>query len=133
MRSGRRRWGMATALFVPTAIAMIVLAVLQYRWSNQVSSATSIRLADSLQMSMTNWYLNLLRDLSDVRAALQIESVTVGTHELDDQVRRFQEWRSSAPYPDLVSELYVLPVGGGTLPVLALHPARRHFEPMPRP
>src|SRR5580658_7350293 len=127
MRVALRRWGLATGLFVPTAIAMIILAVVQYRWSNQVSSATSIRLADSLQMSMTNWYLNLLRDLSDVRAALQVEAVTVGTRELDEQARRFQEWRSSAPYPDLVPGLYVLPVGSGTLPVLTLDPSMRRF------
>src|SRR5271163_218865 len=122
MRIALRRWGIVTAFFVPTAIAMIVLAVLQYRWSNQVSGATSIRLADSLQMSMTNWYLNLLRDLSDVRTALQVDSVTVGTRELDEQARRFQEWRASAPYPDLVAGVYLLPGRSGTLPVLTLDP-----------
>jgi signal transduction histidine kinase len=133
MRIALRRWGTATAFFVPTAIAMIVLAVLQYRWSNQVSGATSIRLADSLQMSMTNWYLNLLRDLSDVRTALQVESVTVGPRELDEQARRFQEWRSSAPYPNLVAGLYVLPEGSGTVPVLTLDPSGRQFEAIQRP
>ena len=46
------------AMAIPAAIVIIVLAVLQYRWSNQVSEATSIRLADSLQMSMINWHLD---------------------------------------------------------------------------
>ncbi len=43
-------------------LVVIVLGLLQYRWSNQVSEATtSIRLADSLQMSMINWHLDFFR------------------------------------------------------------------------
>ena len=105
MRLPLRERALATALIVPTAIVVIVLAVLQYRWSNQVSSATSVRLADSLQMSMVNWRLNLLRDLSDICVALQMDSNNIDHPELDQQARRFKQWQDSAPYPDLVSRL----------------------------
>jgi len=77
MRVALRERGLATALIVPTAIVLIVLGVLQYRWSNQVRSATSMRLADSLQMSMMNWHLNLFRDLSEICAKLRIDSAAV--------------------------------------------------------
>jgi len=47
-----------TGMIILAVVVVIVLGVLQYRWSNQVSEATSIRLADSLQMSMINWHLD---------------------------------------------------------------------------
>ena len=57
---------LSAVVVVPTAIIVIVLAYLQYSWSNQVSEATSLRLADSLQMSMINWHLDLFRDFSQI-------------------------------------------------------------------
>ena len=54
-------------------IVVIVLGVLQYRWSNQVSEATSIRLADSLQMSMINWHLDFFRVFSEVCVTLRVD------------------------------------------------------------
>ena len=73
MKIALRERALATTLIVPTALVVIVLAVLQYRWSNQVSNATSVRLADSLQMSMINWHLNFFRDLSDICAAMRMD------------------------------------------------------------
>ena len=61
------------AFVVPAAavlLVLLILAALLYRWSNQISEATTVRLADSLQMSMTNWRLNLYRDVSDVERYL---------------------------------------------------------------
>ena len=51
-RLRERAW--ATILVIATAAVVSVLAVLQYRWSNQVSEATAVRLADSLE---PNWML----------------------------------------------------------------------------
>jgi hypothetical protein len=93
-------------LVIPTAIVVLVLAGLLYRWSNQVSESTSVRLADSLQMSMTNWHLNLYRDLSDVAGALRVDSENSGN--LDIYARRFKEWKSSAQYRDVATDLYVM-------------------------
>ena len=56
----------STVIIILAVIVVIVLGVLQYRWSNQVSEATSIRLADSLQMSMINWHLDFFRVFSEV-------------------------------------------------------------------
>ena len=60
----------SAAVVIPIAIIVVVLAFLQYNWSNQVSEATSLRLADSLQMSMINWHLDLFRDFSQICLAL---------------------------------------------------------------
>jgi signal transduction histidine kinase len=120
---------LATVLVVPTAIAVIMLAVVQYRWSEEVRSATSIRLADSLQMSMMSWHLNLFRDLSDVCLRLRLDSDMVAGHELEQTVRRFQEQQVSAEYPDLVSELNLVSSDAG-LPILRWNPMTHRFEPV---
>src|SRR5580692_9539461 len=62
-----------TVMVVLATIVVIVLGALQYRWSNQVSEATSIRLADSLQMSMINWHLDFFRDFSEICVAMRVE------------------------------------------------------------
>jgi signal transduction histidine kinase len=102
-------------LVIPTAIVAVILGVLLYRWSNQVSEATSVRLADSLQMSMANWHLNLYRDLSDVAGALRVDSENSSNLVL--YARRFREWRSTAQYRDVVSNLFVLKSGDESPPL----------------
>ena len=118
---------LATLLVVPTAIAVVMLAIVQYRWSEEVRSATSVRLADSLQMSMMSWHLNLFRDLSDVCLRIRLDSDTIGGRELEQTVRRFQELQASAEYPDVVSALTLVSSDAG-LPGLRWNPATHKFE-----
>jgi signal transduction histidine kinase len=93
-------------LVIPTVVVVLVIGGLLYRWSNQVSESTSVRLADSLQMSMANWHLNLYRDFSDIAGALRVDSESSGNLEL--YARRFAEWSQTTPYRELVAGLYVL-------------------------
>src|SRR6185436_11788215 len=95
----------STGLIISSALVVVVLAMLLYWWSNQVSEMTTVRLADSLQMSMVNWHLNLFRDLSDVSEALRGDFN--GSDESDHYAQRFKEWKSSARYPNLVADLYI--------------------------
>ncbi len=119
-----------TGMILLAAIVVIVLGVLQYRWSNQVSEATSIRLADSLQMSMINWHLDLFRDFSEICIALRVEPDGGAQDDWNQYVRRFDEWKKATAHPDIVSGLYVLrfdePAGTKTL---RLDPSSQHFEP----
>ena len=96
-------------LVAPTVIVVLLLAGLLYRWSNQVSESTSVRLADSLQMSMANWHLNFYRDLSDVAGALRVDAENNGNLPLYG--RRFREWESTTQYRSVVSNLYVVTTG----------------------
>ena len=109
---------LAMVLVVPTALAVIMLAIVQYRWSEEVRSATSVRLADSLQMSMMSWHLNLFRDLSDICLRMRLDSNHLGGQELEQTVRRFQEQQASADYRDVVSGINLVAVR----PAIA-HPA----------
>src|SRR5207248_1642611 len=51
---------------VITTVVIVAFGVTQYRWSQEVTEAASVRLADTLQMSMVNWQIDLLRTFTDV-------------------------------------------------------------------
>src|ERR1700744_4741406 len=103
---------LSAAVVIPTAIVVVVLAVLQYSWSNQVSEATSMRLADSLQMSMVNWHMDLFREFSQI--CLTLGSDPEGELDSDPNqiVRPYQEWRAEAAHPDLISNIYISKLKG---------------------
>ena len=98
----------STTVVIPSAIIVIALAVLQYRWSTRVSEATAVRLADSLQMSMMNWQKDFFRYFSEIGLALRIDPVEDTPGDVSHYVRRFAEWRAVAKYPKLVSNVYLL-------------------------
>lgn len=98
-----RAW--SAILIVPTIIVVLALAGLLYRWSNQMSETTTVRLADSLQMSMVNWHLNLFRDISDIGLVLRDAG---NSDDMNTYEHRVMLWRATAPYPDLIARLYIL-------------------------
>jgi signal transduction histidine kinase len=120
----------STIIIILAVIVVIVLGVLQYRWSNQVSEATSIRLADSLEMSMINWHLDFFRAFSEVCVALRVDPNSSEQEDWDQYARRFEDWKKTTANPNLVEALYVLrfdePSGAEAL---ALAPSGDRFEP----
>src|ERR1700730_5997205 len=129
------RWrASSTAVVIPAVIIVIVLAALKYRWSDQISEATSIRLADSLEMSMINWHLDLFRDFSEICLTMRIDPEAGGRGGQEQYMRRFAEWKAGAAYPDLVSELYLLSSDeAARTRVLRLERSTQRFEADPEP
>jgi signal transduction histidine kinase len=118
-----------TGMIILAVVVVIVLGLLQYRWSNQVSEATSIRLADSLQMSMINWHLDFFRDFSEICIAMRVDPETGAPGDWNQYARRFDDWKKSTAHPDLVSGLYVLKFDGAPGPkTLRLDPSSQRFE-----
>src|ERR1700690_1693747 len=96
------------AMVILAAVVVIALAALQYSWSNQISEASSTRLADSLQMSMINWHLDLFRDLSEICIAGRDAPEVDAKADWNQYARRFTEWKKTAARPELVSNMYIL-------------------------
>jgi signal transduction histidine kinase len=120
-----------TGMVILATIVVLVLAALQYRWSNQVSEATSIRLADSLQMSLINWHLDFFRDFSEICIAMHADPEAGAQDDLTQYARRFSEWKKSTAHPDLVSSVYVMGFEEGHgIEGLRLNPATQRFEPV---
>ncbi len=120
----------STVIIILAVVVVIVLGVLQYRWSNQVSEATSIRLADSLQMSMINWHLDFFRVFSEICVALRVDPDSSTPADWDQYARRFADWKKTTANPNLVSGLYILRLAESPdAQVLRLSPASQRFEP----
>jgi signal transduction histidine kinase len=120
----------STVIIILAVIVVIVLGVLQYRWSNQVSEATSIRLADSLQMSMINWHLDFFRVFSEVCVALRVDPDSSTQEDWDQYARRYADWKKTAANPNLVAGLYILRPGEApSAQVFRLASSGQRFEP----
>ena len=119
----------STVIIVLAVGVVIVLGLLQYRWSNQVSEATSIRLADSLQMSMINWHLDFFRAFSEVCVALRVDPDSSTLDDWDQYARRFEDWKKTTANPNLVAGIYVWRPGeAGGEDLLALASSTGQFE-----
>ncbi len=124
-----REHSVSTVVIIPSALIVIALGVLQYRWSSRISEATAIRLADSLQMSMINWQKDFFRYFSEVGLALRIDPIDDQSGNISQYIRRFAEWRAAAKYPKMVSNFYVLkPDSAVRPPALRLNTQTRQFE-----
>jgi signal transduction histidine kinase len=120
----------SAVIILLAVIVVIALGVLQYRWSNQVSEATSIRLADSLQMSMINWHLDFFRVFSEVCAALRVEPDSNTKDDWDQYARRYADWKKTTANPNLVAGLYILQLDEAhAVRVLRLAASGQRFEP----
>ena len=91
------------AAVVVTTVVVIMLAALQYRWSTEVSEATGVRLADTLQLSMINWHLDFLRNFAEVCLTMRVDPEQGAIGDLTSVRRRVAEWKAVARYPDLVA------------------------------
>jgi signal transduction histidine kinase len=120
----------STVIIILAVIVVIVLGVVQYRWSNQVSEATSIRLADSLQMSMINWHLDFFRVFSEVCVALRVDPESTTAEDWDQYARRYVDWKKTTANPNLVAGLYIFRFDEAPASqVLRLTPSGQRFEP----
>src|ERR1700690_2232917 len=118
------------AMVILAAVVVIALAALQYSWSNQISEATSTRLADSLQMSMINWHLDFFRDFSEICIALRADPGADAREEWDQYARRFADWKKTTAHPELISSLSVVRRRENSgPPALLLDPATQKFKP----
>jgi len=123
-----------TGMIILAVVVVIVLGVLQYRWSNQVSEATSIRLADSLEMSMVNWHLDFFRDFSEICIAMRVDPEAGPQGDWNQYARRFDDWKKSTAHPNLVSGLYILKLDEAPgLKTLRLDSSSQRFESSDEP
>ena len=97
-----------------TTVVLIAFAVLQYRSSREITEATGVRLADTLQMSLVNWHVDFERNFTDITRALDLHAP--GDASAEALAAGLADWRRSARYPGLVSGLFVHEAGTADQP-----------------
>lgn len=87
-------------------VVLVILAVLQYKWSGQVSAANKAQLQTNLQASLFGFRMDLTRELSAV--ALEVRSAM---DEAGGDPQKFasklRHWQQTAAHPGLVASVYL--------------------------
>ena len=120
-------------LAVPALAAVLAgLAVLQYRWSGQVSEATRAQMQSNLHISLMGFRQDFARELGSV--AVEIRTVVDGSSTIKpaELKEQFHHWQQTAAHPNLVSHIYLWQDPEHQQP-LRFDPASDQFERVPWP
>jgi signal transduction histidine kinase len=111
------------------AAVLVLLAVLQYRWSLEISRADRTRIETSLNTSVAQFRQEFYRELSQVSTAFHSDPAADPGDLLQTYADRYEEWSRTATHPDLVSNLFIWRDGK----LLMLRPADGSFAPVDWP
>ena len=109
------------------AAVLAILAVLQYKWSGQVSTATMTQIQTNLETSLLGFRQDVARELAS--ACLEIKAPLDASPEVNPpQIKeQFRHWQQTAAHPNLVQHVYVWEDPAHQQP-LQFDPARDQFE-----
>src|SRR5690242_11908784 len=86
---------------------LVILGVLQYRWSNQVSEANEAQIGANLRSLMMDWHFDLFRDFSSIAVALQVGPDSGARDDWRDYLGRYMEWQNTALNPEIVQSVFI--------------------------
>ena len=119
---------------------LIIVGVLQYRWTKQLSVASEARLGTPLQPLMIGWHLDFYGELSAICVALQVGPDSGARDNWDDYLHRYVNWSHAPVNPASVENIYANPgvvkniyvwqtAGKPTSRLLRLNPDAAKIEP----
>ncbi|HEY3627777.1 MAG TPA: HAMP domain-containing sensor histidine kinase, partial [Terracidiphilus sp.] len=91
-------------------------AVLQYRWTNEASSADEMRIGAELESLMMKWHSDVYGEFAAICTAIQVGPDSGARDTWEDYFARYLEWNYALPHeslpyiyrnPDLVGEVYI--------------------------
>jgi len=91
------------------ASLLIMVAVLQYRWTKQLSAAAEARIGSTLQPLMIGWHLDFYGELSAICVTLQVGPDSGARENWNDYLRRYADWNHSAMNRETVENIYANP------------------------
>src|SRR3954463_8122077 len=96
-------------ILVATLVALLgLLATLQYRWLGQVSRGERERMQASLRAGATRFSQDFNREITRAFLNFQLEKANPTDKAGAACTERYDNWMRSAPYPRLLSELYMV-------------------------
>ncbi|REJ78868.1 MAG: sensor histidine kinase [Acidobacteria bacterium] len=85
---------------------LTVLAALQYRWLGQISDAESVRLKSRLVDDTRRFSEDFNREIQMAYFGFQASSDVFKPGEKNEFAKRYEFWRQSTAYPELINEIY---------------------------
>jgi two-component system sensor histidine kinase SenX3 len=92
-----------------TAILLVVLAVLQYKWAKQLRAATELQIGSNLQSMMMSWHHDLYGELSAICIALQVGPDSGARDAWNDYLQRYAYWNRVGTNGEIAEGLYTNP------------------------
>ncbi|MBL8151185.1 MAG: HAMP domain-containing histidine kinase [Blastocatellia bacterium] len=132
MRLKRRPSLMMTIVLV-LMVLMPLLAVLQYRWLAQVSDAERSRMEANLKTSVNRFTEDFDREITRTYFNFNVAKPFTGNVKLEDFTDRYNHWLETAPYPKLISNLYMFKEIDKQVETFKLNKEAKQFESSPLP
>ncbi len=98
----------STAVVLVLAAVLIGLAVLQYRWSAEMSVANSDRMAMELEASLLRLREDLHIEVAGICLRLQVDPTASARERRRLYAQQFESWRRTARHPGVVSHVVLL-------------------------
>ena len=141
-RGSSDRWTLIVAAVA--SLLLVTLAVLQYRWTGELSAAANERMRANLEESSRLLANDIDAPLAQLQASFLRTASRVdqrwsrgGTAERFKGLlaRAVQDWRGSAAFPDLLDQTWIVATDGreGTRGVFRLDEDGGRFQPDPGP
>lgn len=132
-----RRWKQPTIylpILVAALTALVLLAVLQYRWVGQVSEGERERMRTVLRAGVARFGEDFDRELARLYLTFQMDATTLRDRAWERYAQRYDHWAATAPYAQLVDAVYLAQVNDrGTISLERYNTQQRRFEPIPWP
>jgi two-component system, OmpR family, sensor histidine kinase SenX3 len=112
MKFPSRERASSISIVVALAGVLAVLAILQYRWSREVSEAASERMKSNLQTAMTSMRWDLSRELAGIGLSLQPDATRDPAGEAAEFAKNLSEWSHSSPHAAVVRAVYLVQDAG---------------------
>ena len=117
-------WVLTSALLV----LLLVLASMQTHWLNEVREADRKKTLEVLQSAVDRFAEDFDRELTRAFLMLQPSSF-FRPNEGEDFAQKYERWRASAPFPDIVRDIFVARSGGAEgFELTRFDPASGGFE-----
>src|ERR1700687_3588873 len=137
----RNQWSSIFWIVVLSGMASLVVmvAILQYRWTKQLIEATEAGMGNSLRPLTIGWHLDFYGELSGICVALQVGPDSGAQDGWSDYLQRYTDWsirtagsdsgQNVATNPGLVEEVYIWETTNKAKPrLLRLIPEHKEIE-----
>jgi signal transduction histidine kinase len=133
MASPAKRAYLQIALVAALAVVLVLLAVLQYHWSLEISRAERARIEASLNTSVNQFRQEFYRELTQVSTAFHSDPTAEPNDFWLSYAERYQVWARTATRPDLVANVFVWQADAAKSRLLQLRTEDGKFEPVDWP
>lgn len=119
-------------VLVMTAV-LLTLAVLQYRWSNQISRATSERMEVDLETTLMRLRDDFYHEIAGYSFQLQLNPAAGPGERQKEYAQQYQAWVHKAANPSVIANVFVMQQDSKAPGVFRLDAATSTFRPAALP